>query len=135
MSKYLDEARRMRAITTPHYNCAQGVIAAFAKDAGYDPDKSYAIASNFGHGMKRGATCGAVSGSLMVLGMYGVTSNAAVARFYQRFAERHEGMLLCQDLLKASRERGQVQKEHCDGLVFECVGLIEEILREEGKLD
>ena len=34
MSKYLERARELRAIVTPHYNCGQSVVLPFAEDAG-----------------------------------------------------------------------------------------------------
>jgi C_GCAxxG_C_C family probable redox protein len=134
MSRYLDEARRIRAITAPHYNCAQGVLIPFAEDAGLDRKTAYALAGNFGSGMRRGATCGAVTGALMVLGLFGADDPATVNRFYQRFGENHDRMLECRDLLRASHEKGEIQKAHCDGLVFECVGIVEDLLREAGKI-
>ena len=43
-------------------------------------------------------------------------------------------MLDCADLLRRNKELGGEKKPHCDGLVFECVSLVEKILREQGKL-
>ena len=33
-SKYLERAKALRAIVTPHYNCGQSVVVPFAEDAG-----------------------------------------------------------------------------------------------------
>ena len=58
MSKYLDTAIELRAVTEVHYNCAQAVLVPFAKDAGLTPEQAYRIAANLGAGMKRGSACG-----------------------------------------------------------------------------
>ena len=134
MSQYMDKCRTIRASVDPHYNCAQGVLIPFAKERGLDEDTAYALAANFGSGMKMGSTCGAVTGSLMVLGLYGLSDSATVQEFYRAFREKHENMMNCRDLLAASHKRGEVQKTHCDGLVFECLEITENILRKHGKL-
>lgn len=134
MSRYMDRCREIRAIASPHYNCAQGVLIPFAEAKGMDPDTAYALAANFGSGMKMGATCGAVSGSLMVLGLYGLSDSQTVQEFYRAFCGNHDGLTNCRDLLAASHRRGENQKAHCDGLVFECVDIVENILREHGRI-
>ena len=134
MSKYLEESKRIRAIASPHYNCAQGVLIPFAKDAGLDEESAYNLAANFGGGMKMGSICGAVTGSLMTLGLFGLNDPQTIGEFYRTFRERHESMINCRDLLAASARRGEIKKNHCDGLVFECVQIVENILREHGKI-
>ncbi len=46
----------------------------------------------------------------------------------------HDGLIDCKDLLAASAARGEVKKAHYDAMIFACVSLVEEILREKGKL-
>ncbi len=58
MSKYMDRARELRAIVTPHYNCAQAVLLPFAPDAGVSEEQAYKLAANFGAGMKLGLAGG-----------------------------------------------------------------------------
>lgn len=135
MSKYYEKAAKLRAIEDPHYNCAQSVVLPFAEDAGYDEKQVCAMAANFGGGMKRAATCGAVAAGLMVLGMYGVDAPAVIRDYYRRIKEKHEGHLECAELLRINKERGGQKKPHCDAMVYECVAAAEEILREQGKLD
>ena len=48
--------------------------------------------------------------------------------------ELDEGMLDCADLLRKNKELGREKKPHCDDMVFECVTLAEQILREKGKI-
>ena len=49
------------------------------------------------------------------------------AALIRQMRERH-GATDCATLLKASHDRGEVRKEHCDGLVYEMVALLEQIL-------
>jgi C_GCAxxG_C_C family probable redox protein len=106
------------------------------------------MAGGFGGGMGgQGGTCGAVTGSIMVLGLkYGKTKaedNAAkektyrlVREFTQRFEERHQA-LLCRNLidadlstpegLKAAQER-KVFETKCSLFVRDAVKILEELL-------
>ena len=131
MSKYLDRARALRAIVTPHYNCGQSVVIPFAADAGLTEAQALGICANFGGGLKRGSACGAITGGLVVLGLFGIDNPA---EYYRRLREQHEGMLDCAELLRKNRELGREKKPHCDALVYECVELVEALLWESGKL-
>lgn len=131
MSKYLEKAKELRAITTPHYNCGQSVVVPFASDAGLTEEQAMGICANFGGGLKRASACGAITGGLVVLGLFGIDNPA---EYYKALRERHDGMLDCADLLKRNKEMGREKKPHCDALVFECVSLVEKILREQEKI-
>ena len=131
MSKYLDRARELRAIVTPHYNCGQSVVLPFAEEAGLTEAQALGICANFGGGLKRGAACGAVTGGLVVLGLFGINDPA---EYYQALRARHDNMLECAALLCRNQELGGEKKPHCDALVFECVSLLEEILRKNNKI-
>lgn len=134
MSKYEDKARELRAIIEPHYNCAQSVVVPFAEDAGYDEAAAMKFAANFGKGMKMAATCGAITGGLMVLGLFSLDSPAVIGDYYRRLREAHDGHLDCAALLKINKENGGEKKPHCDAMVYECVNLVEDILKENGKI-
>jgi len=134
MSKYLEEAKRLRAIQSPHYNCGQSVVVPYAEDAGISVETAMGICANFGGGLKRASACGAITGGLVVLGMFGIDDPAIIGQYYQRLRYNHEGLLDCADLLRRNKELGGEKKPHCDGMVYECVQLVEEILREHGKL-
>lgn len=134
MSKYMERARTLRAIEVPHYNCAQAVLLPFAPDAGVAEETAYQLAANFGGGMKMGSVCGAITGGLMALGLYGVDDPAVIQRYYQRLRENHEGLLDCEPLLARNSQLGREKKPHCDDLVFECVALVEQLLQENGKI-
>ena len=66
-----EHVNALRADETVHYNCCQSVLIPFAQECGLSHEAANALGSNFGAGMRRGATCGAVTGALMVLGMTG----------------------------------------------------------------
>ena len=134
MSSYLDHAKQLRASKAPHYNCGQAVLVPFAKDAGISEETAYAIAANFGRGLRRAASCGAITGGIVALGLLGVDDAATVTAYYRALRENHDGKLECADLLKQVKEQGIDQHAHCDALVFECVSLVEKILRERGKI-
>lgn len=92
------------------YNCSQSIFAPWAERKGVSFDKALLIAAGFGAGCRCGDICGAVSGALMVLGLYSgldlknqpedrmiIYRNAEA--FLARFREIH-GSTICRDLLK-----------------------------------
>lgn len=90
-------------------NCAQSVLLSFAPELKLDDMTAVRIAAGFGGGMGRAKTCGAVTGSYMVLGMMAQTKSksiqeikdetkAAVKKFNELFLSRH-GSLSCKKLL------------------------------------
>ena len=127
MSKYLERAKELRAVTERHYNCAQSVVVPFAKDAGIDEEQAYRFAANFGGGMKMGSVCGAVTGGLMALGILGLDDPSDANAFCRKIRENHEGCILCRDLLRINVERGGEKKPHCDAMVYEAVQTVEEM--------
>lgn len=134
MSEYMERVRALRADESRHYNCAQSVLTPFAPAGGLDGETACRLAANFGAGMKRGAACGAVTGGLMTLGLFGLDDAATVGTYYRRLREAHGGCLDCAELLQINKEQGGDRKAHCDGMVLECAALVEELLRQAGKL-
>ncbi len=130
MSEHLQRATELRAITSRHYNCAQSVLLPFAKECGLDEEQLYKVAANFGAGMKMGATCGAITGGLMVLGLLGKDDPETIKKYFQQFKDNHQGCLNCAELLSINEAAGKEKKPHCDGVVYEVVGLVEKILAE-----
>ena len=110
---YVEKARALRADPAVHYNCCQAVLVTFADRLGLTPEQANALGAHFGSGMRHGSTCGAVSGALMVLGLLGCDEKQSTA------------------LLRASKERGELRKDHCDSLVLEMSRFLEELLREQ----
>ena len=58
MSKHTERAKELRSEVPVSSNCAQTVMRVYAKEIGLDEDLAAAIGSNFGGGMRCGATCG-----------------------------------------------------------------------------
>ena len=135
MSKYLDRAKELRAIASPHYNCAQSVLLPFAEEFGISREQAYRMGAHFGGGMKMGSVCGVITGGLMALGAAGLEDPAVANRFCRMIRENHDGMILCKDLLRANAQLGREKKPHCDAMVYEAVEAVETILREEGRLE
>ncbi len=134
MEKYLGRAQELRAIVTPHYNCAQSVLLPFAEVFGMSEEDVMRIAVHFGAGMKMGSVCGAVTGGLMALGLAGLDSPQAANAFSGKIRENHGGLLDCKDLLKVNARQGGDKKTHCDEMVYEAVRAVYDLLKENGKL-
>lgn len=134
MSEILDKAKKCRNSLIPHYNCAQATVVSFSAAAGIDEKTAMKFAAGFGGGMKRASVCGAVTGGLMALGLFGIDDPKTLGEFHRRIAENHSGCLDCKDLLRMNSEAGNPKKPHCDAMVYESVALVEEILRREGKI-
>ncbi len=138
MSKYTDLAMERRSQFTPDgrpvWNCCQAVAAVFAEDAGYDGETCMKAAAYFRGGMQMGSVCGAVTGSLMALGLSGLDDPQAANDLIRKFRENHNGMINCKDLLRANAESGGEKLPHCNTVIRECIGYVEEALREKGKL-
>ena len=91
----------------PGINCAQTVFSLFAPDLGLDETAALKIASGFGGGMACAETCGAVTGSYMVIGMkYGhfspdpekkAQTKEKIQEFNRKFKNVH-GTLICKKL-------------------------------------
>lgn len=122
---HMEHTQALRANTQTHYNCFQSVIVPFAQELGLNEEQAYALGSHFGSGMRHGATCGALSGALLVLGGLGYDEHQAAA-LIRDFRERH-GSTDCATLLKSSHDRGEARKDHCDGLVYEMVQALESL--------
>ena len=123
----MEESQALRDRTDVHYNCCQSVLVPFADKCGLTKEAAYQLGAHFGAGMKHGATCGAVTGALMALGMAGADNDAALD-LMRRFRWRNQA-LDCAALLRLAEERGEERKCHCDRMVYEAVELLEELLK------
>ena len=135
MSKYIRRAKELRAIVTPHYNCGQSAILPFAEELGIPTEMVMRFAANYGGGMKGGFLCGAVAGGVTVLALHGLDSPEITAEYYARVRAKHPESIDCKVLLARNAEAGREKKPFCDGLVYECVTIAEEMLREAGKIE
>ena len=138
MSKYTDLAMERRSHFNsegkPVWNCCQAVVSVFAQDAGYDEDACRKAATYFRGGMQTGSVCGAVTGSLLALGLSGLDDPQAANDLIRQVRENHLGMIDCRDLLRVNAENGGEKMPHCNAMIRECIGYVEEILRAKGKL-
>lgn len=122
---HMEHVRALRTDTQNHYNCCQSVLMPFAQEMGLTPEQAQALGSHFGSGMLHGATCGALSGALMVLGGLGYGEQEA-RELLRTFRQKH-GATDCATLLKAAHERGEARKDHCDGLVYEIIETLSQL--------
>ncbi len=132
MSEMMRRSRELRDDPSVHYNCAQGVFIPFAEKMGLTKEQANAITQNFGAGMRAGMTCGAITGGLMVLGLYGVGEPKDAVEFIHRISDLHEGRTQCKELLSAEVKSAGEKKPHCDAMVYEAVQAVEDMLRERG---
>ena len=119
----MERAAQLRSDPNTHYNCAQAVLIPFAEELGMSPEQASALTAHFGSGMRVGATCGALTGGLMALGLLGKGPDAAQA-FWKDFKEQ-AGATNCVDLLRLNKERGGDKKVHCNALIYIAIGLVE----------
>lgn len=134
MSRFTEKAMSLRNDAGVKCNCAQTMLRAFAEDLNMPEEKAMMLGSNFGGGMKMGSLCGTVTSAAMIFGLYGMDDPRTLNRFYQKMKEGHDGDLDCAVLLKKNAERGGEKKAHCDAMICESIGYIEEILKEKGLL-
>jgi C_GCAxxG_C_C family probable redox protein len=91
-----------------NHNCAQTIFSIFAPELGIDRETALRISAGFGSGMNNGDTCGAVTGSYMVIGLKSGHSSAnpedkertreLIRKFNALFIKEH-GSLKCRELL------------------------------------
>jgi C_GCAxxG_C_C family probable redox protein len=130
------------------FSCSQAVLCAYASQFGLDRELALRLSGAFGGGMARmGATCGAVTGAMMVIGLkYGKikpgddeakeNTYALVQEFVDRFRQRN-GSILCRELLgydistpggREQIEETGVSATRCPALVRDAAEIVEQIL-------
>lgn len=134
MTEMMERSHALRDDTTTHYNCAQAVFIPFAEKKGLSAEQAQAITANFGSGMRAGLTCGAITGGLMALGLYDAGDAEASTEFMRRMKSLHGGLSDCRDLLREEVHGPAEKKPHCDGMVYEAVEIVEEMLRARERL-
>ncbi len=129
--------------------CSQVTFLHGAKKLGFDEEMALLAASGFGWGMQNGERCGAVTGSLMALGLkYGYKNLEEFANykvlkekqkeFDEKFKER-VGSLYCKEILKANygvaKERELIYKEerysNCALLTAYACTILDELLDDD----
>lgn len=129
-------------------NCSQAVLTAFSEELKYDNNFALSISCGFGGGMGRlQGTCGAVTGSFMVLGIVNCrkfTDNkdrkeatyAMVQKFSDKFKQIH-GTSDCSSLLNCdlkTEEGNRFAKENnlfgtvCEKCISDSIGILEDLI-------
>lgn len=128
-------------------NCAQSVIIAYANELGIDAQQTINVATAFGGGMgSLQQTCGAVTASYMLIGMYNTdkeedeklakeNSRSMVQEFQKRFISIN-GSDQCKDLIKVNlrTEEGKEQFDHlklkdkvCSKCIISAIKILESL--------
>jgi len=131
------------------YNCAQAVLSTFTKDLKVDSNLALGLSTGFGAGMGQlQETCGAATGSFMVLGLYNaqLCANSEHAKestinmiqdFREKFKSIH-GTMDCKSLLKCDLKTEEGQKHFqdnklmesvCEKCVQHSVGIIQDLIK------
>ncbi len=129
-------------------NCAQCLLTSFSDDLGLPQETAFTVAQCFGGGMHIDSTCGAVTGSFMVLGLANPVSKenprasqdrlgVLTGEFCRRFKEKH-GSLDCTELLgynvtdpaqaAEAREKG-VFSAKCPNFVRDAAAIVEDLFK------
>lgn len=130
------------------YSCSQALLAAFAPRYGLDRQTALKLASPFGGGIGRlGLNCGAISGALMVIGLYGGRTdpddeetrdrNEALVREFMDRYRKENGAIMCNDLTGvdindpearvAGKEAGVFDRV-CPNLVRHAATVVQELI-------
>ncbi|MBN1143742.1 MAG: C_GCAxxG_C_C family protein [Bacteroidales bacterium] len=130
-------------------NCAQAVISAYTDEMKIDAGLALSLSCSFGGGMGRMMeTCGAVTGSYMVIGVYNCRkfnedkdrkehSYSMVQEFSRQFKEKN-GSTDCIDLLKhdLKTEEGKkyihdhnLHEKICEVCIADAINILGKIMR------
>lgn len=130
---YVDRAMHLRS---KGYNCAQAVACTFSSEVHMSEEALFALTEGLGGGMGgHQATCGAVSGAAVIVGLLtskgrveGGTKSLSYARSAAIVSEflQKNGSLVCKDLL--GDETGLVLRS-CDGCVEDAVRMVQQLLQ------
>jgi len=132
-------------------NCAQSIVKAFSKELKLNEEQALFMASGFGAGMGRlQKTCGAVTGSYMLIGLHNNLSSQIqdnsfnlsakmIQDFESQFITKH-GTTTCGELINCDLNSSEGQRKFkeekikqniCEKCVSHAVTLLEEILSKE----
>lgn len=122
-------------------NCAESTVRLLASMGKYEIPKDLIKAmSGFGGGMQRGLTCGAVTASVALLGLFtGRTEpsesrepSAQAVRIYLEEFEKRFGSLICEKLKADFESKSEEMYAHCAKFVTASVEIVVNILKELG---
>lgn len=113
------------------FNCAQAIVRTYGPDYGLSALDALKVSCGFGGGMRRGDTCGTVTGALMVLGLrYGpkdVSDKSAKEDVYSKvteFCRRYESCcdsIICRELLGCDISTEEGMKKAKENNLFDTV--------------
>jgi C_GCAxxG_C_C family probable redox protein len=105
----MDKVQEAVSVFESGFNCSQAIVRTYGPEYGLSALDALKVSCGFGGGMRRGGTCGAVTGALMVLGLrYGpkdVSDTSAKNEVYSKvteFCRRYEARcdtIICRELL------------------------------------
>jgi len=131
-------------------NCAQSILTAYSSDLNFDNNLALSISCGFGGGMGRlQETCGAVTGSFMVLSIYNSNrytnlkdkkeeTYSMIQKFSNKFKSIH-GTIECKSLLNCDlkTEEGQnyfkenrLSEMVCEKCILDSIRIIDELIEE-----
>jgi|GEM_PF-417389 len=119
------------------FNCAESTVHLFSSLGKHDiPPDLIKTMTGFGGGMQRGLTCGAVTASVALLGLFtGRTEpsqsrepSAQAVKMYLAEFEKRFGSLTCHRLKAGFESKSAEMYVHCAKFVKESVDIINEIL-------
>lgn len=128
------------------FNCSQAVLSVFAKDLALSEETAFSIASGFGCGARNSQLCGAVTGTIMILGLkyYDTKQEPAKAKqpvyekviqFTDKFKAKNSS-IVCKELLGFDVNTPEGDKKFkdedlhnkiCCGLVDDAVQILEKM--------
>ncbi|GAB1468889.1 C-GCAxxG-C-C family protein [Candidatus Cloacimonadota bacterium] len=106
------------------YNCAQAVLSSFTEETGIDDKTAKMISSCFGGGMRMGATCGALTGALMVLGL---------SKGFAEFSPERKAVIeaTCESFI--SSWKAEITETDCNKILS--IDVCDPLQRTQGKAD
>jgi C_GCAxxG_C_C family probable redox protein len=131
-------------------NCAQAMVTAYSDSLNFDNKLALGISCGFGGGMGRlQETCGAATGSFMVLGIYNCNlysdnkerkekTYAMVQKFSKKFKVIHDGVMDCKSLINCDLKteeghRYAVENKLFDSICEKCItdsiGIVDRLIR------
>ncbi len=128
----MNEIKTAQEMFAEGHSCSQAVLTAYAHRYNLPREQALRLASSFGGGMARqGLTCGAVTGSMMVLGLNSGRvdpddeaarnrTDARVQEFFRRFQEKFN-TLDCNELTGIQMSCPEARAQADEDGVFEKV--------------
>ena len=136
-----DKKKEIVSLFKQGYNCAQAILAVYGEESGLQREHAFRIGAPFGGGIAdTGNICGAVTGSLMVIGLRkgdikpeNWLKKAKLSRTSRAFMERFSsatGSLNCCDIQEhiTGRKGDIVRDSHCTSVVQTAIRILEELL-------